>query len=281
MNESDLEIKNNNLSDLQYLLLDMLKWFHSFCSENNLRYYIVEGTVIGAIRHRGFIPWDDDIDVGMPRSDYNRLMTIMTKQDRYVLETPYSTNINYRYPWCKLFDSTTKKKKKMRKKDRLGVYIDIFPLDGLGNTLEESNRTFRRIDLLNMLWATRVCALRKNRGVLKNAAIILSRCIPNAILNDKRLTRTIDQICGKRDFDKDKYVACTLSTYRNKEIMERNIYGKPTKYSFEGITVYGPEKYDEYLRKIYGKWWELPPEEKRINQHDYIYLNLNKSYLEE
>lgn len=274
-----LNSKNNDLTELQIVLLEMLKWFHLFCEKNNLRYYIVEGTVIGAVRHHGFIPWDDDIDVGMPRSDYNRLMQYSDKIDgRYVLETPYSENKDYRYPWCKLFDLTTTKIEKMRNNYRLGVYIDIFPLDGLGDTLEESKKNYRKIDFLNILWATRVCALNKKRGLKKNMAIILSRCIPQAILDDKWLIKKIDKECGKRDFDNQKYVSCTLSTYRKKEIMKRSIYGTPTKYDFNGTIVYGPEKYDDYLKIIYGDWWVFPPKEKQINQHDYIYLNLHEPY---
>ena len=281
MGKYDNGLNNDDLSELQIVLLEMLKWFHSFCEKNNLRYYIVEGTVIGAVRHHGFIPWDDDIDVGMPRSDYNRLMQLKDELDgKYILETPYSLNTNYRYPWCKLFDSTTTKIEKMRRNYRLGVYIDIFPLDGLGNTMEESKKNYKVIDFLNMLWATRVCALNRKRSFLKNSAILISRCVPQSILNDKWLMKHIDLACGKRDFDKQKYVACTLSTYRYKEIMERSIYGKPTKYEFNGIYVYGPEKYDDYLKTIYGEWWVLPPKEKQVNQHDYIYLNLHESYLQ-
>ena len=81
------------MNELQIKLLQMLKWFHEYCAENSLRYYIIEGTVIGACRHKGFIPWDDDIDIGMPRADYNRLMKIFRKRiGDYVLETPYSKN---------------------------------------------------------------------------------------------------------------------------------------------------------------------------------------------
>ena len=268
------------LTELQLILLEMLTWFHSFCEKNNLRYYIIEGTVIGAVRHKGFIPWDDDIDVGMPRADYNRLMEFAGRlDDRYILETPYSDNEDYRYPWCKLFDSTTTKIERMRKNYRLGVYIDIFPLDGLGNTMEESLKNYRRIDFLNMLWATRVCAINRNRGMAKNLAIFLSRCIPQSILNDKWLIKQIDKVCSKKDFDNYKYVSCTLSTYRSKEIMDRCVYGVPTKYYFNGNDVYGPERYDDYLKTIYGQWWILPPEEKRVNHHDYVYLNLHEPYL--
>lgn len=281
MDKVDLSCKHHELSDLQQKLLEMLKWFHEFCIDNELNYYIVEGTVIGAIRHKGFIPWDDDIDIGMPRDDYNKLMSLMNKRNgQYILETPYSNNPDYIYPWCKLFDTSTTKIEKMRYKYKFGIYLDIFPIDGLGNTYRESLKNYRKIDFLNMLWATRVCAISKERSIYKNIAIILSRCVPKFIINEKKLIKMIDYECRKRNYNSCKYVSCTLSTYRAKEIMPKKIYGMPTEYSFEDTIVLGPEKYKNYLGKIYGEWWALPPLEKQKNSHDYIYLNLHKSYLE-
>lgn len=271
--------EEHQLSELQVRLLSMLEWFHNYCEENKLRYYIVEGTVIGAIRHHGFIPWDDDIDVGMPRRDYNRLMALMKDRiGNYFLETPYTDNRDYFYPWCKLCDVTTTKIEKNRYNHRLGIYIDVFPIDGLGNTREESLKNYRGIDFLNMLWASRYCAFNRQRSFAKNAAIALGRLIPQWLLDNKKLVRHIDRRCQKLDFDSSEYVCCTLSTYRGKEIMEKRIYGKPSEHEFENITVYVPEQYDAYLRTIYGQWWVMPPREKQVSQHDYVYLNLNEPY---
>lgn len=268
------------MTDIQKRLLQMLKWFHRYCNENNLTYYIVEGTVIGALRHQGFIPWDDDIDVAMPRGDYDRLIQLFNKEiGNYVLETPYSDNPSFICPWCKLFDTTTTKIEESKYRARFGIYIDIFPLDGLGENIEEGIRNFKRIDRLNMLWATRVCSIRKGRGIIKNAAIMISGVIPQIIINDKKLIRRIDSVCKNIDYESSNIIACTLSTYRFKEIMGKKIYGKPTRYKFEDTIVYGPELADEYLTTIYGNWRQLPPIEKQVTQHDYIYLNLEESYL--
>ena len=96
MSGTETQKKGHHLTELQKRLLKILEWFHSFCIDNELRYYIVAGTVIGAVRHHGFIPWDDDIDVGMPRKDYNRLMELLDKEvGNYYLETPFSDNREY------------------------------------------------------------------------------------------------------------------------------------------------------------------------------------------
>ena len=122
------------MTELQNRLLIMLKWFHEFCVEHNLRYFALGGTLLGAIRHKGFIPWDDDIDVGMPRADYNKLMELSDQiQSPYVLETPQSPAKDFIYAYCKLFNTDTTLIEKRKKNMKRVIYIDIFPLDGLGN----------------------------------------------------------------------------------------------------------------------------------------------------
>ena len=107
------EIKNKEmnckLSLLQQKLLDILKWFHLFCEENNLKYYAIGGTMLGVVRHKGFIPWDDDIDVGMPREDYNKFIELTKNKqfDKYVVESIYDNNKDFFYPMVKIYDTTT------------------------------------------------------------------------------------------------------------------------------------------------------------------------------
>ena len=270
----------HNLSDLQKRLLEMLAWFHDFCEKNHLVYYIIEGTALGAVRHQGFIPWDDDIDVGMPREDYNFLMNIFKQRiNNYVLETPYSYNDQYIFPWCKLYDVNTTKIEHMRKEYKLGIYIDVFPLDGLGNSLIEARNRYKKIDFLNMFWATRVCAWNSGRSLHKNLSLVFSRIIPEKIISTKKLIQRIDKECMQISYSTSTFVSSALSTYRSKEIMEKEIYGRATKYKFEDIIVFGPEYPEKYLTIIYGDWMRLPPKEKQVSKHDYVYLDLNKSYL--
>lgn len=124
------------MTEIQLKLLDMLKWFHEFCIENKLRYYALGGTMLGAIRHKGFIPWDDDIDVGMPREDYDKMIElVIDKQDeKYRLEKPLQ-NKDFVYQYCKLYDTSTTLVENTRYKTKRGVYLDIFPLDGIGLSL--------------------------------------------------------------------------------------------------------------------------------------------------
>ena len=124
------------LNPLQQKLLGMLTWLIKYIDDNNIRYYIIGGTMLGAVRHEGFIPWDDDIDIAVPRNDYERLIDLLKSPvDHYVIESPKGEAEDYVYSYAKLYDLNTSMTELARKNVKRGVYIDIFPLDGIGNSL--------------------------------------------------------------------------------------------------------------------------------------------------
>lgn len=268
------------LNILQIKLLQMMDWLHYFCVDNRICYYALGGTMLGAIRHEGFIPWDDDIDIGMPRSDYNRFIELIGNKvvDNYFLETPESESFEFRYPYSKLYDMKTSLIENTWPKLKRGIFIDIFPLDGFGNTEEEclgnwaivSNKT-------NFIWA-RMCALRKQRSLKKNVAIIIAHFIPRFIAKDKQRLIQINKLASKLDFNSTLYGGNTFGNWGRKEIMLSSIFGKPTLYKFENLTIYGVEKYNEYLTQMYGNWKQLPPVGKRVSHHDFIQFNPSIPY---
>lgn len=267
---------------LQKRLVDILKWFHEFCESNDLKYYVLGGTLLGAIRHKGFIPWDDDIDVGIPRDDYDRLKKIMENANgRYILETPESKKKDFVYSYCKLYDTETTLVENTRYKTKRGIYLDIFPLDGIGNTLEESKVNFKKIDRINNIISTKTCALSKRRKLYKNLAIIASRCVPRFIINWKKQIEKVNDICKSRPYNDYKYVGNLLGNWHEKEIAKREWFGTPKLIDFENIKIYAPSNYDAYLTNVYGNYMVPPPIEKQKTHHDYIFIDLNKSYIEE
>lgn len=267
------------LSPLQAKLLDMLKWFHAFCEQHQLRYYALGGTMLGAARHQGFIPWDDDVDVGMPRKDYQRLQQLLKNQTgRYILEYP-GMKEDYFYPFSKLYDTTTTLVENTKNHLKRGIYLDIFPLDGLGNSLEEARHRYKPISKRLNLLLSRTTGIRKGRHWAKNLAVLLARMIPNFLLGNKQLLRNIDTLCQKYDFDTCSYGGNFLGAWRFKEIMPRAVMGTPTLYTFEDMQVYGAQDYNGYLTHLYGNWRQLPPKEKQVTHHDFIALDLGKSYI--
>ena len=251
------------MNDLQKKLLEMLSWLHNFIVEHKLTYYVMNGTMLGAARHNGFIPWDDDVDIAMPRKDYEILCDLLKNPiDHYVIESPNGDADDFLYTYAKFYDMNTSMTEYSRKNICRGVYIDIFPLDGLGNTLEEAKKYYKKIDRKNMFLMTRVCAYRKQRKWYKNLAIFLGRLIPNFMINEKKLCVKIDKLNKARDFDNYQYFGLNMSAYRERDIHNKDILGKPTEYKFENIVVYGPEKYDEYLMKHMVNWRKY--DEKKV-----------------
>ena len=269
------------LNETQEKLLEMLKWYHGFCEKNGLRYYIVGGTMLGAVRHQGFIPWDDDIDVGMPRDDYDRFVEKCKgiQEERYIVEAPKPENPEFQYLYAKIYDTSTTLIENVRKPIERGIFIDVFPLDGIGETEEKAkvnySRILKKINFEMMI----VCAIRKERKWYKNLGVLLGRMISPLVISERNVNQKINKMCEERSFDKERYVGNLMGNWGMKEVMPREFFGKPKRYMFEGLEVYGPEEADLYLRKLYGVYMELPPIEKRVSHHDYIFFDLNKSYL--
>ena len=269
------------MNELQKALFEMFIWFHDVCEQHHLRYYMIGGTMLGAIRHKGFIPWDDDIDVGMPRTDYDKLEQILLQNshERYVLETPRTNAADYFYPFSKIYDTHTTLVENTRTKIKRGIYLDIFPLDGIGCSVEDSRRHYKPIHWKYNLLLTRVTGIREGRSWLKNTAVKVSRLVPEKLLNNKTLLLTLERDCRKFSFDDSSWVGNLVGAWRFREVMPKEFFGEPTLYEFEGQMMYGPQKANEYLTSLYGEWRKLPPKGKQISHHDFIEFDLEKSYL--
>ena len=256
----------------------MLRWFDDFCRNNNLQYYLLGGTMLGAARHQGFIPWDDDIDVGLFREDYEKFIKLMRGKvecKKYIVEAPDSYSIDFCYPYATVYDISTTLTEHYAIPLKRGIFLDVFPLDYLGNNIKECQKKYKPIKNLYNFYLTRVAAVSGNRAWYKNIAIKLSRCIP--FINNRKLRLKLNQKCA--NYDKSlSWGGNLLGNWGIKEVMPISIMGTPTEYNFEGVRVYGVEDYDGYLSHLYGNWRKLPPKNKQITHHDYLMLDLEKSY---
>ncbi len=266
---------------LQEKLLDILKWFDSFCRENDLQYFLLGGSMLGAARHKGFIPWDDDIDVGMPREDYERLALLLKdKKGKYMLETPDTEAKDYFYPFSKIYDTSTTLIENTKHKIKRGIYLDVFALDGIGNSPEESKKNYKKISFYYNLLLTRAGGVRSGRSFYKNLSVILMRIIPECALNTKGILKRLMLLCKEHSYKDCLWVGNLMGAWRLKELVPKEVIGEPIDYEFEGMTVKGVADADRYLTYLYGNWRAFPPKEKQVSHHDYIKLELDRSYLE-
>ena len=258
--------------------LEILKEFISCCEQMNLTYYISYGTLIGAIRHGGFIPWDDDIDVCMPRPDYDKFISEGSKflPENYFIQT-MDTDPKYALNFAKLRDSdTTLFEKHVVDVDiNHGVFIDIFPFDGYvkgqNKVLDlrvKENPVFEESD-------TNIISNALN-GLGKKLTYKLGETIPNKLKTD------LSKLSVPKDnpsFEESDYVACLVDSFYIIPF-KKEFLGKGIKVDFEGIKVNAPENYDEYLKALYGDYMKLPPEDQRENHHNFHIADVNKSFRE-
>lgn len=271
----------DKLSEMQIRLLDMFKYFHTFCEENGITYYSGGGTVLGAIRHNGFIPWDDDIDVALPREDYDRLIKCFKSGDgRYVIESTYSEDPKYCFPYAKIYDTRTTLIENTKNPIKRGIFIDIFPLDGMGSTREESLKLFKNISRRKKLLDLRTIKITGTRAWYKNAILFFVQIVPSCFINNKKLALKIEDLCKKKSIEESKFMGTYVGAWNTREIIPKEAFGSPVLHEFEDTFVYVPEDSVSYLEHLYGDWQTPPPEEKRVSHHDF-YLDLGKSYLEE
>lgn len=276
------ENKEFDVEELKELQLEMLDEFIAICNKFNLRYYVVYGTCIGALRHQGFIPWDDDIDVGMPRSDYDEFIRIA--QDNlpcHLFLQCAETEPDFRLEFAKIRNSNTTFIEKTAKNLKInhGIYIDIFPIDGL----PKSKSARKRIKLRQSLDRT---YLAKDYVFEKSSTSFKSRVklFLCKFLGLFRFGKTPQKVLLKLQnlYRKYKYEDCEYSVCNafgsDKERYLRSLYGNGSKAIFEGREVVVPERADEYLTITYGDWRQLPPEEERVGHHYHEVIDTKKSY---
>lgn len=264
-------MKKIDINELRFIQLDMLKYVKKVCEENNLKYYLCGGTLLGAIRHKGYIPWDDDIDIFMPINDYKKFLELMHENKSYTALNPYEYE-DYYYIFSKLVDNRTKLVELGRVEiDKMGVFIDIFPLLGLPNDEEERNDYINNLRTLNdkrykYFWTAWNYSGNKYKKIAKTVLKF-----PGYIINKKRKTteKTL-KLMEKYNYDESENIGFVLSAYDPKrEVTRKDVYKDIIKVEFEGELFNAPVGYDEYLTNLYGKYMELPPIEKRITHHDF------------
>lgn len=258
------------LQELKEIELNLLKKFHSFCVENGIRYFLAYGTLLGAVRYKGFIPWDDDVDVLVPREDYKKMIDLFQDDERYHLYS-FEKNKNYRYPFAKLCDMTTRKEEfNLNNGVELGVDIDIFPLDHWADDFEKAKKEAKYIKrtmfCLDLSKYEKVVANNFIKKVFKGCLIAGAKAF-----GSKYFINKIEKKTWRRDQSGSGYVgAKSWCVYGERGIIPAEAFSETIEIEFENETFFAPIGYDKYLTCLYGDYLPEPPKEKQKTHHNFI-----------
>ena len=264
----------NDIRAIQLKELDIVRAFVHVCDANGLTYYMVGGTLLGAVRHKGFIPWDDDMDFAMPRADYERFLRGLYKQlpDHIKVDHfKFDPNV-YFYP-MKLMDTEVQvTEKRLERFDQISyLSIDVFPIDGFPN--DWLKRKFYKLKFYYYKMLIGFCNVDRLRTNVKRSRLekILIRFAEVFQLNKRlklvKIRDRYDRFLRNNSKDCCDLIGDITGRYGFKEFVPRSYFGIPKKLVFEDLELAAPSRYEDYLRHIYGDYMKLPPEEDRVSDH--------------
>lgn len=277
-----MEMNETELSVFKKLLIDTFASFKSFCENHNLTFYGCDGTAIGVVRHKGFIPWDDDIDVYMKREDYDKFISLKSELKNSDYEILDTSDKGYYCPFAKYVSKKSSIWEMEKEPIMFGAYIDVFPLELMKGTLDnvlKRKKNYKK-------WADRyllativrpwsdvslaICKWKLQSALWYMAEILVFPHFKNYILRKMEIERTSNQ-----DTD-ESYLVEITGSFGEKQIFKKEWFDTIVMMTFENIEMPMPVGYDQMLRKQYGDYMKLPPVEQQKTHHFHYYYNLER-----
>lgn len=268
-----------SLKNKQLCALEILKAFDAFCRAEGIQYFLIGGTLLGAVRHQGFIPWDDDIDIGMPRNDYERLL-----KRREALPSPFRVeemriSRSFVYPYAKIYNTNTLAVEKLAKPFVRGIWVDVFPLDG---TFE--GRIFRYLHQLSVR-VLKILLMDKMESYAPrdhgNLRLCFRRLMYFCLLPVSRnlICKALTKVLVLKRYTGASYVGNLLGRWGNREVVPAAIFKANVELTFGNLKLFSPSGYHDYLSRIYGDYMLPPPPEQQVSCHNLGEVDLSRSYL--
>ena len=269
-------MKELTLEELKVIEFDILKMFDSFCKENDIKYFLAYGTLLGAVRYKKFIPWDDDVDVLVPREDYERLISLFKDSEKYHLFA-FEKDNRYSFPFAKLCDMDTRKEEFGYANNLgLGVDIDIFPLDFWDDDFEKAKKEVKYIKSNMMYLGLSKLAKSDSHNPIKRLikSFIMLFC---KFLGSEYFVKKITKKSNNPAQKGSRHIgAKSWCVYGERGIHSSKSFSGSVEIEFEGQLFPAPVGYDEYLTDLYGDYLPEPPKEKQKTHHSFKAYKIEK-----
>lgn len=266
-------MKEIELEEIKNIQVDILVKVHEFCQQKGIRYYMGYGTLLGAVRHKGYIPWDDDIDIGMPRPDYDRFISTFNGNYKELSVIAPELDWSFTAPYANVYDNRTILNEGMRRTELgIGIKIDVFPIDGVPDDYNDYVYLRKNLHKLLEIIGYKQYGFKGFLELIRRPKSFIAvswLMFPYVFTSVSTIQRKIRKMATQFDFSSSQYV--DKITFQNKPLtrLPRAVYEEFVDMEFEGHVLKGLRNYDAHLKAIYGDYMQLPPIEQRVQHHGF------------
>lgn len=255
-----------DIEDVHSIQIEILKKIIDICHQEKICYFLIGGSMLGAVRHKGFIPWDDDIDIGMLRPDYDRFIQLTNRFEAPLMLQTFETDREYPLTLAKIVDTSIamKEPRNKNKSTKTGIYIDIFPFDKMGDSALKKKIQLSHYYFYNGVLEMKLGWTEQSYKLKIKAALIKLRGMDNTAIEKKR-TEVLMQYDADRNIKQYYNVSSQYGPER--EMLTENEVNDLIDVPFENLTVKIPKAYDQILKRQYGNYMQLPDEAEQHSKH--------------
>lgn len=259
-------MKKIDSEELKVVQLHVMQAVHQFCEEAGITYSLACGTLLGAVRHKGYIPWDDDIDIYLERKEYERFIYEFPNEYKHVRLISLERDNSWDRAYAKAYDARTCFHEQTTLKENIGVNIDVYPIDQIPDDEIAWTSYNKKRRFIQSLYSLKVMQFNRQRGLRKNLIWVMAKILMLPF-SARHLASFISKYAQRHNGNGYHRSFETVQGMLQKHPFDTELLKCTVQISFEGYMFQAMKEYDKYLSNAYGDYMCLPPEEKRISHH--------------